>query len=58
MSLIDSKHLYYELLAGCGGALDGGRGGRLGEIKLESELAREAVRQSEGGKALARKNEI
>lgn len=53
VSLTDSKHLYYELLAGCGGALDRGGGGRLEDIRLESSwLAGEAVRQRgrEGGR--------
>lgn len=56
MSLTDSKHLHYELLAGCGGALDSSRGGSLGESRLERELPRETARQKEGGRA--RKNEI
>lgn len=58
MSLTDSKHLYYELLAGCGGAQNRGRGGRFGESSLERELLGEAARQREGGRVLARKNEI
>lgn len=48
VSLTDSKHLYFELLAGCRGAQDRGGGGRLGEIKLERKLAGEAMR--EGGR--------
>lgn len=51
MSLTDSKRLHYELLAGCGGALDRSRGESLGESRLERELPRETARQRrEGGR--------
>lgn len=59
--LTDSKHLYYELLAGCGGALNRGRGGSLGESSFERELPGRGSKKEggrEGGRALARKNEI
>lgn len=49
VSLTDSKHLYYELLAGCGGALDRGGGGSLGEMGLERELAGRGS-ETEGGR--------
>lgn len=38
VSLTDSKHLCYELLAGCGGAPDRGGSGSLGDIRLERKL--------------------
>lgn len=58
VSLTDSKHLYYELLAGCGGALDRGGGGRLEDIRLETSwLAGDRETEGAGGKARARKNE-